>query len=105
MSGITDPYRFAYEHVGAGVTAKVMGGTGAVGDYLHRLICTVATSATSQVTIIDGSGTGVLTHIVLPNNSSVGVHNIEFNAASHDGAWAVTTGAGVQVLGVGIFSA
>jgi len=107
MSGVEQPYRYFYEHVAASQSAQVLGGTGAKGDYLHRLICTVTTAATSSVVIVDGAGTGILTHTVLPNNvgSGIGVYNIELNAISANGAWKVTTGAGVEVMAVGIFSA
>jgi hypothetical protein len=106
MSGVSYPYRYFYEHVAAGQTAQVLGPTGAKGDYLHRLICTVTTSATGNVVIVDGSGTGILTHTVLPAlaGTGVNVYNIEVNAVSADGAWKVTTGAGVEVMAVGIFS-
>ena len=107
MSGVNTPYRYLYEHVTAGQTAQVLGGTGAVGDYLHRIICTVSTAATSAVQIIDGSGAGILTHTILPNNVTpgIGTYNIEINAVSANGAWKITTGAGVEVVAVGIFSA
>jgi hypothetical protein len=35
----------------------------------------------------------------------VNVYNVELNAVSADGAWKITTGAGVEVMAVGIFSA
>ena len=107
MSGVSNPYRYFYEHVAVSQTAQVLGGNGAVGDYLHRLICTVSTAATSVVQIVDGSGAGILTHTILPNNvgQGVGVYNIEINAISANGAWKVTTGAGVEVMAIGIFSA
>jgi hypothetical protein len=106
MSGVSNPYRYFYEHVAASATAQTLGATGAVGDYLHRLICTVTTGATGNVVIVDGTGTGILTHTVLPASASVvpGVYNIELNAVSANGAWKVTTGAGVEVMGVGIFT-
>jgi hypothetical protein len=106
MSGVSYPYRYFYEHVAAGQTAQVLGPTGAKGDYLHRLICTVTTAATGNVLIVDGSGSGILTHTVLPASAGTGinVYNIEVNAVSADGAWKVTTGAGVEVMAVGIFS-
>jgi hypothetical protein len=85
----------------------VLGGTGAVGDYLHRLICTVTTAATSNVAIVDGTGAGILTHTVLPAavGGGIGCYVIELNAISANGAWKITTGAGVEVMAVGIFSA
>ena len=107
MSGTQNPYRYQYEHVPVSASAQVLGGTGAIGDYLHRLICTVTTAATGNVVLVDGTGVGILTHTVLPALAGTGinVYNIEINAASTTGAWKVTTGAGVEVMAVGIFSA
>jgi len=104
MSGVTNPYRYFYEHVAASQTAQVLGGAGAIGDYIHRLVCTVTTSATSSVVIVDGTGAGILTHTVLPNNSGIGCFNLELNVVSANGAWKITTGAGVEVMAVGIFT-
>lgn len=103
MSGISSPYRYQYEHVPVSQTARVLGGTGAVGDYLHRLICTVSTAATGNVVI--GDGAFAYTIVPASSGSGINVYNIEVNAASTTGAWKVTTGAGVEVLAVGIFSA
>lgn len=106
MSGVSNPYRYFYEHVAASQTAQVLGGTGAAGDYIHRLVCTV-TGASATVQIIDGSGAGILTHTVLPTTvtGGTGVYNIELNAVSANGAWKITTGANVEVMAVGIFTA
>lgn len=104
MSGTTDPYRYQYEHVPASATAQVLGGTGAAGDYIHRLACTVTTAATGNVIILDGTG---FSHTILPASpgGGIGQYNIELNTISRNGAWKITTGAGVEVLAVGIFSA
>jgi hypothetical protein len=104
MSGIQHPFEYQYEHVAVSQTAQVLGGTGATGDYLHRLICTVSTAATGNVLISDG---GTFTHTILPANAGTGIntYNIEVNAISRNGSWRVTTGAGVEVLAMGIFSA
>jgi hypothetical protein len=106
MSGVSNPYRYMYEHVAASQTAQVLGGTGAIGDYLHRLVCTVSTALTSTVQIIDGTGAGILTHTLLPASvgGGIGVYNIELNAVSANGAWKITTGAGVEVMAIGIFT-
>jgi hypothetical protein len=105
MSGVNYPYRYQYEHVAASQTLQTLGGTGAAGDYIHRLVCTVSTALTAAVVIKDGS-TG-FTHTVLPNSpgGGIGVYNIELNIVSRVGAWQVTTGAGVEVLAIGVFSA
>jgi methionine-rich copper-binding protein CopC len=107
MSGVNNPYRYFYEHVAAGQTAQVLGTTGAVGDYLHRIVCTVTTGATGNVVVVDGSGAGILTHTVVPASASLvpGVYNVELNVVSANGAWKITTGAGVEVMAVCIFTA
>ena len=106
MSGVLNPYRYQYEHIAASTTAQVLGGTGAIGDYIHRLVCTVSTALTSTVQIVDGTGAGILTHTVLPAavGGGIGVYNIELNAVSANGAWKITTGAGVEVMAIGIFT-
>lgn len=103
MSGVSNPYRFQYETVAGGQTAQVLGGTGAKGDYLHRLIISIVTVATSGVTIIDGA-----TSIVLLTGAATnvpGVYSLEVDMVSASGAWSVTTGAGATVVAIGIFSA
>jgi hypothetical protein len=104
MSGINTPYAYQYEHVPASATAQVLGGTGAAGDYIHRLACTVSTAATGNVIILDGSG---FSHTILPASpgGGIGQYDIELNVRSRNGAWKITTGAGVEVFAVGIFSA
>lgn len=104
MTGVSNPYRYPYEHVAASQSLQVLGGTGASGDYLHRLVCTVSTASTSVVQIKDGVNAA---HTVLPNavGGGIGVYNIELNMVSRSGAWQVTTGAGVEVIAVGVFSA
>jgi len=99
---VVSPYRYPYEHVAASQTAQVLGGTGAIGDYLHRLIVTVSTAATSTVTLIDNATT---VHTLVPANTPIGCYSINIEAVSLTGAWKITTAAGVEVLAVGIFSA
>lgn len=103
MAGVNAPYRYQYEHVAVSQTSHVLGGTGAIGDYLDKLICTVSTAATSSVAVLDGS----TSHTILPNNvgGGLGVYVIPMGAISRTGPWKITTGAGVEVLALGIFSA
>ncbi len=101
MSGITNPYRYPYEHVAGSAVAQVLGTSGAVGDYIHRLIITVNTAAYSAVSITDGA---VAAHGIITANTPIGVYDVEMNIISQSGAWKVTTGAGVEVLAVGLFS-
>lgn len=99
---INQPYEYQYETVAASQTAQVLGGTGAAGDYVHRLIINTITVLTSGVTLIDGS-----TSIVIQTASStmIGVSSLEINVAAVTGPWKITTGAGVTVVAVGVFSA
>lgn len=102
MSGVSYPYRYAFETVAASQTGQVLGGVGAKGDYLHRLIISNITVATASVTIIDGA-----TSIVVQTGAAglvAGIYSVEFNMASASGAWSVTTGAGCTVIAVGVFS-
>ena len=100
MSGVSYPYEYAYEAVAASQTNQVLGPTGATQDYLHRIVVAVATAASSTVDVIDGS----TTVLSIPANTAIGVYSIEINAVSANGAWKITTGAGVSVLAMGIFS-
>lgn len=102
MSGVNNPFRYQYETVAGGVTAQVLGGTGAVGDYLHMLLISVNTVATASVTIIDGS-----TSIVILTGAATlvpGLLAVPCMMGSVSGAWSITTGAGCTVVAVGIFS-
>ena len=91
MSGIQPPYRYNYEAVAASQTDQVMGGTGALGDYLDSVICVVATAgANNVVSIKDGSGSAIT---ILPASVTpgAGTYTIPIQAASSNGAWKVTT--------------
>lgn len=98
---IVSPNRYPYETVAASQTAQVLGGSGAVGDYLHRIVVSVGTSLTSTVSVLDNS----TTVLAIPASTPVGVYSLEINAASASGPWKITTGAGVTVLAVGFFTA
>jgi len=101
MSGVQNPYEYQYETVAASQTAQVLGGTGAIGDYVHKLIVNVATPATGTVTLIDG----VTSIAIVPATTAAGAYSIAIEAMSATGSWKVTTGAGASVMAVGIFSA
>ena len=100
MPEVAAQYGFKYEHVAASATAQVLGATGAAGDYLHRLIITVSTAATSTVSLLDNASS----HVLLAANSAIGVYSVEVNSKSVNGAWKITTGAGAEVLAIGNFT-
>ena len=93
-----------YEAVAASQTDQVLGTTGHVGDVLERLICAVATAATSTVSIKDGDGSAIP---ILAANAAIGVYSIGIGMRAKNATtpgWKVTTAAGVSVIGIGRFT-
>ena len=100
MTTAAATFALPYEHVAASQTAQVLGTTGAIGDYLHRLVITVGTAATSTVSLLDNT----TSHVLVAANTAIGVYSIEINTFSKNGAWKVTTGAGAEVIAMGNFT-
>ena len=100
MPEVAAQYGFKYEHVAASQTAQVLGATGAAGDYLHRLIITVSTAATSTISLLDNT----TSHTLVAANTAIGVYSVEVNTKSVNGAWKITTGAGAEVVAIGNFT-
>lgn len=94
--------QFEYETVAAGTTGQALGATGAAGDLLSHIILVVSTAATAATSILDGA-TSIS---IFPNSpgGGVGTYTIPLNLVSVNGAWSVTTGAGVAAIAVGRFS-
>lgn len=90
-----------YELVAASQTNQVLGGVGAKGDFLTRLILNNITVATADVTLTDGT-----TAIVIQTGASaqLGPVVVEIGARALAGPWKLTTGAGVTAIAVGQFS-
>ena len=97
-----DPPNRQLVAAGATNTTLAESGLGAIGDYISHLVCVVATAATAQVQLKDGSGTAFT---VLPNNpgAGIGTYVLPSFGASRLGAWQVSTGAGVTVIARGRF--
>ena len=91
-----------YETVAVSQTDQVMGGTGAVGDYLDKVVVTVATSASGTCSIKDGGGSAIP---LTAANTPIGVYVVSLQLTSTAGAWKITTGAGATAIGIGNFSA
>ena len=94
-----------YETVAASQTAQVLGATGATGDYLAGLLIIPAVAACGAVTLLDGS-TSITIFVgggttALPN---VSPFYVPLGLYSVTGAWKITTGASVSVIGVGNFT-
>ena len=92
------------ETVAASQTAQVLGGAGAAGDYIEKLIIVPATVSPGAVALLDNA----TSMNVLPGgtNSLTELKPIvvELNAHSVSGAWKITTGANVSVIAVGDFT-
>lgn len=102
---VVEQGQFDYEAVAASQTDQVMGATGAVGDFLHKLVIVPATTSPGNVLIEDGTATAIT--VFTGGASSVGDLTpivLEFNIRSTSGAWEITTGANVSAIGIGRFT-
>lgn len=93
---------YQYETVAAGQTAQVLGATGATGDYLSHVVLQPAAVGAGTTTILDNA-TVILTY-TSGTLSDLRPITIPVGAFSVSGAWKVTTGANMAVLGVGNFT-
>lgn len=92
-----------YEPVAASQTDQVLGPVGAAGDILESVTIVVATAATAQCSIKDGSGSAI---VIFPNSpgGGVGTYTVTLGIRSAAGAWKLTTGAGASAIAVGRFT-
>lgn len=93
-----------YETVAASQTAQVLGVTGGTGDYITGLLVIPATTSPGNVLLLDGA-----TSITVFTGGATSVGSltpflIPLGLRSVSGAWKVTTGANVSVIGIGIFT-
>lgn len=93
-----------YETVAASATAQVLGGTGAIGDYISGLLVIPATTSPGNVLLLDSA-----TSITVFAGGASSVSNlvpffIPLGMYSVSGAWKVTTGTNVSVIGIGNFT-
>ena len=82
-----------------------MGSTGAVGDLFSHLVIVPATTSPGAVSVTDGAG-GAITVFAGGASSVLSLvpFTVPLNMKSLSGAWKVTTGANVSVVGVGTFT-
>lgn len=101
---LTDISEGEYETVAASQTAQVLGATGGTGDYISGLLVIPATTSPGVVTLLDNA-TSI--PVFVGGASSVGnlvPFFIPLGIKSVSGAWKVTTGANVSVIGIGNFA-
>lgn len=93
-----------YETVAASQTAQPLGATGATGDYISGLLVIPATTSPGNVLLLDNA-----ISITVFTGGATSVSNlvpffIPLGMISVSGAWKVTTGANVSVIGIGNFT-
>lgn len=95
-----------YETVAVSQTDQILGATGAVGDYLARVVIVVATAATATVSIKDGNGAAINIFPAVPGGG-VGTYVVELGIKCVNATtpgWKLTTGAGNTAIGIGDFT-
>lgn len=100
-----DVFGHDYELVLASQTDQVLGGSGAAGNLLERVIIIPTTTAAGAVAIKDGSGSSFN---VFDGGGTTALSDlkpivVQLSMRSTSGAWKVTTGANVRALCVGKF--
>lgn len=98
------PPGFDYESVAASQTASILGTAGAIGDYLFGVLVIPETTSPGNVLMLDNATS---TTIFVGGASSVSnliPFLIPLGYYSVSGAWKLTTGANVHVIGVGKFT-
>ncbi len=93
-----------YETVAASQTAQALGASGATGDFINGLLVVPATTSPGNVLLLDNA-----TSITVFTGGATSVSNlvpffIPLGMTSVSGAWKVTTGSNVSVIGVGKFT-
>jgi hypothetical protein len=93
-----------YETVAASQTAQALGATGGTGDYLSGVLVVPATTSPGNVIVLDNA-----ISITVFTGGASSVSNlvpffIPIGAKSVSGAWKITTGANVSVIGIGDFT-
>lgn len=104
-SALTDFGAGEYETVAASQTDQALGATGATGDYLSGILIVPATTSPGAVSIKDGAGSA----ITVFTGGATSVSNlvpffVPLGLKSGSGAWKVTTGTNVSVIGCGNFT-
>lgn len=93
-----------YETVAASQTAQVLGATGATGDYISGLLVIPATTSPGNVILLDNAISITVFAGGASSVSNLVPFFIPLGMKSVSGAWKVTAGANVSVIGIGNFT-
>ncbi len=91
-----------YESVAESQTNQTLGPIGGKGDLLDKLVIVPQSTSAGSVSIKDGSDTAIFV-FKTGTLSNLATIVVPLNARSRTGAWQVTTGASVGVIGIGKF--
>lgn len=95
-----NPFYTSYEAVAASATAQVLGGTGAIGDFLAGVLVIPATTTPGAISVLDGSTSF---SVFAGGTVTVQPFFIPLGITSTAGAWKMTTGTSVSAIAVGSF--
>ena len=93
-----------YETVAASATAQVLGATGAAGDYINHILIIPATTSPGNVLLLDGATSITVFAGGASSVSSLVPFAVPLQMTSVSGAWKITTGSNVSVIGIGNFT-
>jgi len=102
-SPLSKPVSGHFERVAASQTNQVLGPTGALGDYIARIVIVPATTATGQVLLID-SATSYTIFTGATWTADLKPLVVELGMYSVEGSWRITTGANLSVIAIGRFT-
>jgi hypothetical protein len=95
----------AYETVPSSQNDQPLGTVGAIGDYLAGLTVVPGSTSPGAITIKDGGGGAITVFSGGANSvSNLVPFFIVLGIKSKVGAWSVTTGANVSIIGMGSFT-
>lgn len=92
-----------YKAVAASQSDSQLGATGAIGDYLDKIIIVPATTGAGTVSIKDGAGSAINV-FVTGTLADLKPHVIHLGLTATGAGWKVTTGANVSIIAVGDFT-
>lgn len=99
-----DRFESDYETVAASQTAQVLGPTGATGDYLAGILVIPATTSPGNVLLLDNATSITLFAGGASSVADLRPFFVPLGMTSVSGAWKITSGANVSVIGVGNFT-
>ena len=91
-----------FETVAASQTAQALGATGAIGDYLERIILQPANTACGTTTLLNG--TTVIFTYTAGTLADLSPITVELGVVATEAGWKVTTGTSIAVLAIGNFT-